>query len=278
MNGNNTKKHKDKKSMRDEYPVSVNAQQCIGPCYYSNTKIFHPITLDELKIDHNFCPVNTFVYTDPITKKTKLSLYDKCMVPTTRETILDEHIGDNIIAPKFIFSSAYFVKVYYKLTSLDDMLDWLDKHSTYPFKTKERLFNNSMVVYGDQLIIVDDRIVKFIIDLMIENLPKIYMHLRKYIIIKDDSVIIINSNDSESDETKKSIKKHIDVSETNLARDVSIIRAYIKDKFLGSDDIHQFMSKIIRYYKNDITNRYISDILVNHMIEYIIKRIKTTLE
>ena len=290
-----TKKKKiNKKTMKDIYPISVNSQQCIGPCYYGDARIIHPLTLDEIKdVDHNFCPVSTFVYTDPRTKKSILSIIDKCVVPTARETQMDDILRDNVIAPQFHFSSDYFVKVYYKITNLEELMSWLDNHKTDPFKTKERVFNNSMVVYGEQLNIIDHRLIQFINDLMIENLPKLYRHLKYYIVVKDDKVIIINPDkyteslietDTVTDDVADKIDNDFDVSvdvSVNVSantHNISIIRAYIKEKFLGSDNIHQFMSKIIRYYKEDIINRYVSDILVNHMIDYIIKRIKITIE
>lgn len=284
MNGSDKKRSKNKKTMKDNYPISVNGQQCIGPCYHSNTRIIHPLTLDEIRgVDRNFCPVNTFVFTDPNTKKSTLSIIDKCMVPTARETQMDEILRDNVIAPQFHFSSDYFVKVYYKITNLEDLLNWLDGHRTDPFKTKERVFNNSMAVYGDQLNIVDHRLIHFINDLMMENLPKLYRHLKKYIVLNDDRVVIANP-DSKLDNKPIDSSEHnvqyddSDINTQEYKSDIPIIRAYIKEKFLGSDNIHQFMSKIIRYYKEDITDRYISHILVNHMIEYITKRIKLTLD
>jgi hypothetical protein len=262
---------KKKKTAHDDYPISVNGQQCIAPCYYSNTRIIHPIALDEIRnVEHPFCPVNTFVYTDPNTKKSELAIIDRCMVPTARETHMDEILRDNVIAPQFHFSSDYFVKVYYKITNFEDLLKWLDEHRMDPFKTKERVFNNSMVVFGDQLKIIDHRMIQFINDLMIENLPKLFRHLKRYITIKNDNVTLIDPN------TLNTYGSDPDNQEDNT--NVPVIRAYIKEKFLGSDNIHQFMSKIIRYYQEDIRDRYVSDILVNHMIEYIIKRIKLTLE
>jgi hypothetical protein len=267
---------KSKGSFRENYPTSVNNQKCIGPCYYSNTRIIHPLTLDEIRgVEHNFCPVNTFVFTDPQTKQSRLSIIDKCVVPTARETQMDEILRDNVIAPQFQFSSDYFVKVYYKINNLEDLLNWLDGHKTDPFKTKERVFNNSMVVYGNQLNIVDHRMIYFINDLMIENLPKLYRHLKQYFLVNDDVITLIdpsaippNVNDQKNDNQTKDdqIKK------------IPFIRSYIKEKFLGNDNIHQFMSKIIRYYKEDITDRYISNVLVNYMIDYIVKRIKLTLD
>lgn len=273
------------KENKDVYPISVNNQQCIGPCYYSNSKIIHPLTLDEImNVDYNFCPVNTFVNTDPYTRKNLLSLTDRCLIPTARETQMNEILRENVIAPQLHFSSDYFVKVYYKINSLEDMLRWLESHKNNPFKTKERVFNNSMVVYGDQLNIIDHRLIHFINDLMLENLPKLYRHLKQYFAIKDNVITLVDydkydiinhaldnyTNDDEDElEDNTSEKKH---------NEIALVRSYIKEKFLGYDNIHQFMSKIIRYYKEEITDRYISERLVNHMIDYIIKRIKFTLE
>jgi hypothetical protein len=251
----NSKKEDSISKIKEKYPISVNAQQCIGPCYYSNTRIIHPLTLDEIaEVDHNFCPVNTFIYTDPKSGKSKLSNIDLCYVPTSRETRMDDLLRENVIAPQFIFSSEYFVKIYYRINNLEDLLKWLDENRMAPYRTKERVFNNSMVAYGEHLNIVDQRLVQFVNDIMLENLPKIYRHIKKYIAIENDKIKLVDP-------------------ET-----INEIRNYIKEKFLGSDNIHQFMSKFIRYYKEDISDRHISYLLVDHMIDYITKRIKLTLE
>jgi hypothetical protein len=278
-----------RQSVKDIYPISVHKQQCIGPCYYSDSRIIHPLTLEEIKgVEHNFCPTNTFVFTDPKTKKNQLSIIDKCIVPTARETRMDDILRDFVIVPQLYFSSDYFVKVYYKIYSLEEFLTWLDSHKTDPFKTKERVFNNCMVVYGDQLNIIDHRIVYFINELMLKNLPRLYRHLNKFFSIKDDTVTLIdlnkynaiihNEENKEKDEgDQQDITDDLTFNEKQHTK-IALIREYIKEKFLGSDNVQQFMSKIIRYYKEDITDRHISDILVKHMIDYIIKRIKLTLE
>ncbi|VBB17952.1 hypothetical protein YASMINEVIRUS_415 [Yasminevirus sp. GU-2018] len=269
---NKNKENNKKATLKDVYPVSVNSQQCVGPCYYSNTKIIHPLTLEEIKdVDHNFCPVNTFVFTDPHTKKNILSVIDKCFVPTARETKMDDLLRDNVIAPQFHFSSDYFVKVYYKINNLEDLLRWLDTHSTDPYKTRERVFNNGMAVYGDQVTIIDHRMVYFVNDIMVQNLPKIYRRLKAYITVKDDKVILVDTDSG------KHYGQDAD-SEENVKRTIGAVRTYIREKFLGSDNIQQFLSKFVRYYKEEMTNQNISDILVDHMIDYTIKRIKLTLE
>lgn len=269
---------KDLKAAKNTYPISVHNQQCVGPCYHSNTKIIHPLTLDEIKnVNHNFCPVGTFVFTDPETKKTILANVDRCMIPTARETQIDDILRDNVISPQFYFSSDYFVKVYYKINTLEDLLNWLDHHKNDPFKTKERLFNNSMVVYGNQLNIIDHRMIQFINELMLENMSKLYRSLAPFFLIKGNDITLIDNNDAVPSSTNASHNDDDEKKNSTVHNNIALIRSYIKDKFLGSDNIHQFMSKIIRYYKEDLTDKYISELLVNYMIEYIIKRIKLTL-
>lgn len=296
MNNETTKSNKKSTiTTKDIYPTSVNNQQCIGPCYYSNTRIIHPITLNEIDgVKHNFCPVNTFVYTDPITKKNTLSSIDQCYIPTTREITMDEFLRENVISPRFHFSSDYFVKVYYKINNLEELLKWLDTHTNDPYKTRERVFNNGMVAYGDQINIIDHRIVYFVNDIMINKLHKLYKELNPYITIKGDIITLIDpviqseinytkSHDKHNDRhIEKQIEKQninqneIDTDDTH--KKSIIIKNYIKDKFLGIDNIQQFMSKFIRYYKEEITSKHLSNVLTNHMIDYIIKRIKLTLE
>jgi len=279
---------KDLKTAKNTYPISVHNQQCVGPCYYSNTKIIHPLTLDEIKnVNHNFCPVGTFVFTDPQTKKTILSNVDRCVIPTARETQMDDILRDNVISPQFYFSSDYFVRVYYKINTLEDLLNWLDHHKNNPFKTKERLFNNSMVVYGNQLNIIDHRLIQFINELMSENMSKLYRGLVHFFLIKGNDITLVDNYDNDVQTISTKVILNYDDDDMDIISDeqknstkhknIALIRSYIKDKFLGSDNIHQFMSKIIRYYKEDLTDRYISELLVNYMIEYIIKRIKLTL-
>jgi hypothetical protein len=280
MNNNDNKNNKNNKSdnkknieqSKNGYPTSVNGQSCVGPCYYSNTHVIHPLTLEEIEgVEHNFCPVNTFIYTDLRTGKSKSSNIDLCFVPTARETIMDDAQAENVVTPQFSFSSEYFVKVYYKINNLEDLLKWLEDNRQDPYKTKERVFNNSMAAYGEHLNIIDHRVVRFINDIMLEHLPKIYRHIKYYFVINNaDNMIKLIDSQTQLIENNDDDVSHAD--------HIVIIRDYIKEKFLGSDNIHQFMTKFIRYYKEDITSKNLSHLLVDHMIDYITKRIKLTLD
>jgi hypothetical protein len=310
----------EKDKVKEKYPLSINNQQCLTPCYYKNTTVIHPHTLDAVRnIDHSFCPVSAFTMRDPVTKQYSIHTVDRCIAPTARETRVDELFSESIIVPHFNFSSDFFVKVYYGILSLDDLLMWLDSHKNDPYRTKERVFNNGMIVYGEQLTIIDHRIVHHVNDIMMEKLPKIYKHLKKYITIVDDKIILIDPDNSDNSNnfnknssndfnknssndfnknssnvfnknssnvfnknisdkyTNKYTNKYIN-DFNNLNESVSLIRSYIKSKFLGTDNVTQFMSKFVRYYKAEITERDLSKTLVDNMIEYCIKRIKMTLD
>lgn len=301
---NKEKEFNEKALLKDAYPISVNNQQCVGPCYYSNTKIIHPLTLDEIKqVEHNFCPVNTFVYTNPITKKSMLFSIDKCLFPTARETKMDDILRENVIVPQFHFSSDYFIKMYYRINNLEDLLDWLNTHTTDPYKTRERVFDNGMIVYGDQITILDHRMVYFVNDVMVHYLPKIYRRLKEYIVVKNDKIELTNANasdfynfssnrndennDENNDQNENNDQIENDVqnendeqkqNKLNTKRIIGLVRSYIRDKFLGIDNMQQFMSKFIRYHKEELTSQNLSNVLVNHMINHTIERIKRTLE
>lgn len=252
--------HKNNNQKTKKYPVSVNGHQCIGPCYQKGTKIIHPLTLDQIVVnEYNYCLVNEFISTSSSGKH--IVHHAKCNIPTAKTLQMD----DNIITPEIIFSSEYFIKVYYNIDNIEELLDWIFKNSYNPYKTKERVFDNGMCVYGNDLVIVDQRIVSYIDSALHEYLPKIYNSINKYFVIRNNNIELCEP----------------DSSDTNIIKDIkhiSAIRTYIKDNFLGTSNIHQFMSKFIRYYKEDLTKKNLTLLLVEHMIDYITKKILLTLE
>lgn len=245
--------------MEEKYPISSNNQQCIGPCYYKDTKIIHPSSLDEISnVPYNFCPVNTFVYSDPKSKKSLLKTIDKCYIPTANKTVIDKTLQDSIVTPTMIFSSEYFVKIYYKLNNFDDLLKWLDDNVDKPSKTKERVFDNSMIVYGSQFELIDDRLVTYVNDYFIYHISYFYNSLKKHIHYESNNFVF--RLDDHNSKNKEQVKE------------------YIVKKFLGKENIFSFLSKFLRTYKNIITNKNLSQILLNHMIDYILKKIDLTIK
>ena len=271
-----------------DFPTSAHGHKCIGPCYFPNTRIIHPLTLDYINdVKYNFCPTNQYIDPETSGSHKRMVYYDKCIIPTASTTLVDERLQNELISPMFRFSNEYFVKFYYKIQNLENLLKWLDQNKEYPYKTKERVFNSGMVVYGNEVNIIDHRMINYINEVMIYNLPLIYKKLRPYIKIesnkisltKPDNVTInINANINSTDTID--IDTNLKTYEYNTDDSYTIynIRKYIKDKFLGLDNIHQFMSKLIRYYKEKMTSSKIINTMITYMIEHCIKRILTTLE
>lgn len=258
----------------NKYPKSIDNKQCIGPCYHAQTKISHPITLDEKILDYNSCPIYPQIVTDKLTGNNNIIQFSKCYPPTTTISGYIDEIS--LIVPTFEFNSEYFIKVYYKINSLDDMLKWLDKNKNSPYKTKKRVFDNGMIVYGNDLKIVDHRLVYYVNEIMNFNISKIYRHVKDYFKIVNDYIELVDvDNNTKSD---NNIKIDNNTKIDNIQYKIKLVRSYIKNNFFGSDNIQDFLSKFIRYYHAKLNERNISDVFVKYMIEYIIKRIKLTLE
>jgi hypothetical protein len=257
---------RSRESAKKKYPVSVKNQQCIGPCYYKGTKAIHPMTLEVIENNyHNFCPVSSFLYKDENTGKTDTYIADICLVPTAKETLLDDYMKQNVMNPKIEFSSDFFMKIYYNINTLDELLNWLESNRNNPYLTKKRVFDNGCVIHGDKINVVDQRIVMHIDDIMNYNIDKIYNDVKKFLKIDGEKVIL-------SSDLSNYVTNNID------ANNMKKMKNFIKDKFLGYDNINKFMSKFLRYYKYEMTNGKITDTLVINMIDYIKKRILTTFD
>jgi hypothetical protein len=182
---------------------------------------------------------------------------DKCHIPTKKYSEYEKMIAQSILSPTIIFSADTFVKVYYDIMSLEDMLKWLDDNRRKPYQTKKRILDNGMVTYGNDLNIIDHRLVNHIDDVMNYNLDKIYDNVKFYFKIKDNKV-------------KISIKQD---SINHSSKEIHNIKNYIKKHFFGNDNINSFLSKFIRYYKDNLTKDNITDNIVKYMIEYMVKKI-----
>lgn len=250
-----------------KYPKSVNNVQCIGPCYAAGSTIIHPVTLEEISLPNsNFCPVDTIIITNPETGEKVVDTIDFCYMPTITQKdkhMLDQEIRKKLLAPTFKFSTTYFLKIYYDIGSLEEGIEWLDNNVMIPFRTRERVFNQMMTLYGDNMSIADHRIINFVRELMIRNIISISQKVSQYIDIRDDK-IVLTSPDPNRDIGQNKSK-------------VNLINSYIKTKFLGDSEIGRFVSKFVRYGSEQIKQPNLSQALVERMIEYIIKRIEASL-
>ena len=232
--------------------------KCIGPCYDKMSKnIINPLNLVRYKNSTvNLCPTFPFIYNDTIEN------FAPCGEPTkTKQDIF------SMVLPTIGISSEYFIYIYYNIKNLEDLLNWLDNNTNLPYRTKERVFNNGMVEYGNDIKIIDHRFVDHISYLLHYNLHKIYIPIREYIKVNKNNIELLNPIYIDKKD------RYVDNKNT-----IQLIRHYIKDKFLNHEFIYKYVIKFVKYYKTNLTDKYITDILVTNMIDYIIKCINLSFD
>lgn len=243
-----------------ENSKNINNNKCIDKCYPKNTVIQHPITLDSFKSStKNFCSTYPYIINN------ETYTFIECNVLANNSANSNRI---SMISPLVSISSDYFIKIYYNIHNFEEMLSWFTNNSDSTYRTKERVFNNGMVVYGTDIQLIDQRFVDHITYILHYNISYIYKSIRKYIKVNKNNIELLNSVYITEKNNNFNDDKHT----------IQLIRTYIKNTFLNSDTIYQYISKFIRYYKNNLSDKFITTIIVEKMIEYIIKRINLSFE
>lgn len=127
------------------YGKSSNGIDCIGPCYSSGIEIIHPVTLKTYTNKrYNFCPIQPKF--DQNTKK--IMEADHCQYAETKKELFTPSIFD-ITAPSINFSTPDFLKIYYKIHSLEEAVMWVDEHiNSSPYNTIRRIIDCALGAYG----------------------------------------------------------------------------------------------------------------------------------
>lgn len=276
---NNDKDNKNNKNNNDKgipkFPRSSKGQQCIGPCYPSNVYARHPQTLSHITADTNFCPVTPFITKDPYTGKNTVADYDKCNVPTNQDEYVDD-LYINLVFPSFHFTSEYFLKEYYKIYNLEDLLIWFDTHLMDPFFSRKRIFEAGMIAYGDEIQVIDHRLVTIVNEIIEDLMFEVYFEIKQYLTVKNN--VIMLTKESLLKDQGKGMHSYAAFNDPDIVDSFLFYSGYIREKFGGIDNIHQFLSKFIRYYKEELLNIDVINNILNRFIEYIVKRINLTLE
>jgi len=276
---NNDKDNKNNKDKNDKgnpkYPRSSKGQQCIGPCYPSNVYVRHPQTLSNITAGTNFCPVTPFITKDPDTGKNTVMEHDKCNVPTNHNEYVDD-LYINLVFPSFHFTSEYFLKAYYKIINLEELLIWFDTHLMDPFFSRKRIFEAGMIAYGDEIQMIDHRLVTIVNEIIENSMFRVYLEIKQYLTAKDN--VIMLTKESPLKDQGKGMSVPDAFNDPNIIDSFLFYRKFIREKFGGIDNIHQFLSKFIRYYKEELVNIDVINNILYRFIEYIVKRITLTLE
>ena len=246
---------------KNKYPISRNNQQCLGPCYYANTKAIHPITLNPITYNEDFCPTAEWETIDKTTGKKEFHFIDKCYKPTDDETSNRKDIEINMLTPYIDFNTEHFLKIYYNIYSFEDGINWIEKNKFTPIVTRIRILNSILKSYGNKIDIIDNRVTDFFIEVIkSQYIKKILLSLSKYINISNNIV-------------------ELGKTDNNIENDNNIKINYIIKTFINSDEIHKFIIKYLRYRKDQWKNinNYIEN-MINDLIEYIINKINLTLK
>ena len=165
------------------------------------------------------------------------------------------------------FNIKDFLSIFYEINTFEDGITWIVNNTEINIKTRIRIFECILNVFGQSIDIIDNRIIDFVISMIKNNyITKFYNTIKKYIYIDAKKNLISidkNNNDDDNDEDDK---KHI-VIKTN----------YIMKTFINQDIIQKFLFKYFKVKKNkwlDIHD-HINDIIME-LEHYIINIIKSS--
>lgn len=242
------------------YPKSKSKKQCLGPCYFPKTHVVHPTLLEIVSNNEPFCPVDPWKYVNPETGEETLFATDLCFQPTEKKNVSSKEAELNMLTPFLDFNASQFLKIYYEIFSFEDSIDWIDRNKFDPIKTRSRIINSSLIAYGENVELFDNRFVEFIIEFIKKKkILEIYNKLHIFININNDSVLLEKNNIDKKDKCVERIN-------------------YIVRVFLTKDEITKFLIKYFSQKKDkwkDIKNHL--DLIVSNLTEHILNKISLTL-
>lgn len=249
------------KKKKVKYEKSINGRRCIGPCYYPNVPIKHPISLNVIKNEqHSVCPTKEYVVKNEITGKEKEFNFDKCLNPTHNEDISNVEL---LVIMQSGFSKDSFLEDYYDIHSFEEAVDWLNNNMFIPLETQMRVMNASLNAYGNDIDFFNEIFVKFfIIYLKKKKIKTIYKNIHKNLGIVNGKVSLIKSD------------------KNNLEYDDNIVERmdYIVDNFVTMINVENFFIKDVEPIKSTFENYDDPlDLMTLTMVEYIKRIIKTKL-
>lgn len=247
------------------YPRSKNNFQCIGPCYEPKTMIVHPITLEYTTVEnYPFCPVKEWEEVDKDNGKINVRTTDICHIPSEKKDIEGKEFEINIITPYIDFNEEQFLKIFYKIYSFEDAINYIENNKLLPIYNRLRIINCGWKAYGNTINMIDLRLVNFYIELIKKKwINIIYKDFNKYIYITHDEKIMFSNPDKNNLKSNEFV-----VERTN----------FLINRFVNMDEIYKFLNKYIKYRKNQFNNMDdINDNIKNEFLIYLDNKINLTI-
>jgi hypothetical protein len=238
------------------FPKSLHDHQCLGPCYEANTKIMHPVTFQFVTdIEHPFCPVTPWK-----DRFGKTWITDKCPIATHK---LEEDVllSSFFVTPKVEFNSSQFLKMYYSISSFEDIVLWYNDNTGVPYNTIRRILDAGWKAYG--LEYKDKEPSELILDFLIIFIklfwmPSFYQKLSPYMKVDNEGKIKVSENKTEKNSENKYEQKDkkMDFLIYLIDREFlkKTLQAYIdryQDKW---NEVPSHMKKIRAFLYNQIKN------------------------
>lgn len=259
-----------------KYPKSDKGYPCLGPCYGTRVTSIHPITFDVITAKNPYCPVAGYQKFYPSENKFKITYQDNC-TQDTKNDVLDknEEIYNNLL-PYMDFNIKDFLSMFYEINTFEEGITWIENNSDKNIRTRIRIFECILNVFGNNIEIIDNRIIDFVINIIKTNyIQQIYKNIKKYIKIdeKKNSIEIDKDGDIKEDIKKEDIKKDIKEDDKNIVIKIN----FIIKTFINQDIIQKFLFKYFKLKKNEWNDihDHINDIIIE-LEHYIINIIKVS--
>lgn len=239
------------------YPKSKSGLQCITPCYPADLWTIHPTTLRYHTSNLPYCHVNLNINSEYENLEV-----DGCYNPISLKDYSEMDV--DILMPLIDFNCKHFLIIFNNIKTYEDGMEYLEKKKYTSPVTRARVVNCLLKVYGENIEIVDQRLVDFFIELVKKKwIVYIYDSIYKYIYADEKIVKFINPNDN-----------YLGYSDYKIER-----INYIVANFINYDEMYKYINRYIRYRKDtwDNIDNYIESIK-NDFVSYIENKINITLE
>lgn len=240
-----------------KFPKSKNGLQCITPCYPADLWTINPITLRFHTSNLPYCHVNL-----NIDEEGNELEVDGCYNPISIKDYSEMNV--DILVPTIDFNCKHFLILFNNIKNLEDGMEYLEKKKYTSTTTRARVVNCILKVYGENIEIVDQRLVDFFIELAKKKwINQIYDRLYMYVYADEKGV------------------RFIDPKFNNLSySDYKIERInFLISLFMNYDEMYKFINRYLKYRKDNWDNieNYIENIRDDYIV-YIENKIYITIE
>lgn len=230
----------------------MNKNKCITDCFYKNTKIIHPITGLLTQGNTHFCATVPNKKKNKIEEKEEFYGISKCENPTTKK-----QDNSKIIIPEIFFNINIFLDNYYNIDSYEKGIEWLEENENIkPNFTVNRILACFIGEYCYDLSIIDQKLIKIIINyIKREGIKIIYHELYLYLKLENEKIIFKKDDSQSKNENMEEKKKYIYDNYINKQYLTTFFNYYIEKNTKEWNKINNhlqlFMFELIQYIKNN---------------------------